>query len=62
MPGDPKECRLRAMQCAELAAKARGETLKSSLLELSKNWEKLAADLERTEALLQHDMGTQKPC
>jgi len=52
MPGDPKECRLHAMRCAELAATARTKQLRALLLELSKNWQKLAADLERTQALL----------
>jgi hypothetical protein len=52
MPGDPKECRLRAMRCAELAATAKSQQLKATLLELSKNWVKLAESLERTQALL----------
>jgi hypothetical protein len=55
MPGDPKECRLRAMRCAELAASARTSQLKATLLGLSKEWEKLAIDLEKTRALLEED-------
>jgi hypothetical protein len=55
MPGDPKECRLRAMRCAELAASARTAQLKATLLGLSKEWEKLAIDLEKTRALLEED-------
>jgi len=55
MPGDPKECRLRAMRCAELAASARTAPLKAMLLGLSKEWEKLAIDLEKTRALLEQD-------
>jgi hypothetical protein len=52
MPGDPKECRLHAFRCAELAASARTPQVKSTLLELSANWQKLAGDLEATHALL----------
>ena len=52
MAGDPKECRLHAMRCAELVAGAKTMQLKATLLELSRNWEKLAFDLERTQALL----------
>ena len=52
MPGDPKECRLHAMRCAELAATAKTQQLKATLLELAKNWEKLAIGLERTQSLL----------
>src|SRR5215510_10025846 len=46
MPGDPRECRRHALRCAELAASARPQQLKTALLELSKNWERLAIDLE----------------
>jgi hypothetical protein len=52
MPGDPKECRLHAFRCAELAANAHTPQLKSTLLELSANWQKLARDLEATQILL----------
>jgi hypothetical protein len=62
MPGDPKECRLHALHCAELAGTARTAQLKATLLELSKNWERLALDLERTQALLdEEDMDFKKP-
>ena len=52
MPGDPKECRLHALRCAELAASARTPKLKATLLEISANWQKLAVDLEHTQILL----------
>jgi hypothetical protein len=55
MPGDPKECRKHAMRCAELAANARTQQLRATLLELSANWAKIADDLERTKALLDAD-------
>lgn len=47
MPGDPKECRPHAMRCAELFATAKTQQLKATLLDLSKNWVRLAASLER---------------
>ena len=46
MPGDPKECRRNAAQCAELAVTASTPQLKATFLELSMNWEKLAIQLE----------------
>lgn len=52
MPGDPRECRRRAARCAELAVKAKNEQLKAQFLGLSKTWESLAVELERTEALM----------
>jgi hypothetical protein len=52
MPGDSKEFRLHALRCAELAGTARSQQLKATLLELAKNWEKLAIGLERTQSLL----------
>jgi hypothetical protein len=55
MPGDPKECRQHAMRCAELAANARTQQLRATLLELSANWVKLADELERTKALLDEE-------
>jgi hypothetical protein len=52
MPGDPIECREQAMRCAELAMEARSPELANTLTKLSKDWMKLAADLEHTQALL----------
>jgi hypothetical protein len=46
MSGDPKECRRNAARCAELAVAARAPQLKATFLALSKNWEKLAIQLE----------------
>jgi hypothetical protein len=43
---DARECRQRASRCAELAMTARTMQLKAAFLELSKNWERLAIDLE----------------
>ena len=55
MPGDPKECRLRALRCAQLAATAKTPQLKATLLDLSKNWVRLAESLEKTHALMDED-------
>jgi hypothetical protein len=55
MPGDPKECRLRAMRCAELVATAKTPQLRATLLDLSKNWVRLAESLEKTHALMDED-------
>jgi hypothetical protein len=52
MPGDPKECRKHAARCAEMAVAARNPRLKTTFLELSKNWEKLAIQLENAFAQL----------
>ena len=52
MPGNPTECRKRAMRCAELAVQAKNEPMKAKFVSLSKTWENLAVELERTEELM----------
>ena len=52
---DSKECRRRALRCAELAQRTTCDRLKELLLELTRTWLKLALELERTEALLDDD-------
>ena len=52
MPGDSKECRKYALRCAELAVAARSPQIKAMFLELSKNWEKFAIQLEDAFAKL----------
>ena len=52
MPADPREYRRNAARRAELAVSARSEQLKAALLQLSKNWEHLAIDLESRVATL----------
>jgi hypothetical protein len=52
IPGNPKECRKHAARCAEMAVAARTPQLKATFLELSKNWEKLAIQLENAFAQL----------
>jgi hypothetical protein len=55
MPGDPEECRRHAAYCAELAQSARTPELKKTLIGLSKNWIKLATEMERSTALFDAD-------
>ena len=45
MAGNSKEYRMHAARCAELAVAARTPQMKATLL-VSKNWEKLAIQLE----------------
>lgn len=52
MTGNPKACRAYARRCVEFARTARMPDVKTQLLEISKNWLKIAVGLERTEALL----------
>jgi hypothetical protein len=52
MPVDAVECRRNAARCAELAVAARTPQLKATFLGLSKNWEKLAIQLEDAFAKL----------
>jgi hypothetical protein len=52
MPGNPKECRAHAARCAELAVKARTAQLRATFLDLSKNWENFAIQLENAFAQL----------
>jgi hypothetical protein len=52
MPGDPRECRKHAVRFTELAAEAKISALKEHFLILSKIWEGLALELERTTSLL----------
>jgi hypothetical protein len=51
MPGDPKECHQRALRCTELAERATDPELKAVLKNLAERWLKMAAELERAQAL-----------
>ena len=55
MPGDPKQCRLHAMRCAKLAKNAKTQQLKVTLLDLSRDWVKLADSLEMSRSILDED-------
>jgi len=55
MAGDPKECRVHASRCAELAEEATSPQLKQTFIALSRNWLKLAIEVERNHALTDTD-------
>ena len=48
----PREYRIHAVRCGELAATARMPQLKMMFHELSEGWERLALDIEKTDAML----------
>jgi hypothetical protein len=52
MPGDPKECRQRALNCMLLAKEATTEKLKQTFLNLAQSWTRLAVELEDAGMLL----------
>ncbi len=56
MLGDPWQCRMHAVYCAELAATAKTAFLRATFLGLSKQWEKVAADLEMMQAVLDEEV------
>lgn len=53
MPGDPKECREHAANCVEMANSSKSENDARRLIELAATWDKLAADLERAQAIIE---------
>jgi hypothetical protein len=52
---DPREYRINAVRCAELASSVRTPQLKVMFSELSNGWENLALDIEKTDALIADD-------
>src|SRR6266498_1553072 len=62
---DPKDCRARALRCAELANATREPRLQELLFDMAGTWLKLATELERTHAQLDEEtLGFQvnEPC
>jgi hypothetical protein len=55
MPGDPKQCRLHALHCIEMAATVKTPQLKTTFLDLSKSWVRLAESLEQNHVLTDED-------
>jgi hypothetical protein len=51
MPGDPRECRVHAANCAAAATTAKTAHLRATFLGLSKHWEQLAKELEIAQVL-----------
>ena len=52
MPGDPKECRQHALNCTLLAKEATAAQSKEIFQNLAQSWNRLAAELEDVQALL----------
>jgi len=52
MPGDSKECRQHALTCVRLAQTAASPQAREQFASLANTWLRLAADLEKTLALL----------
>ena len=52
VPGDPNECRERAANCKELAERATRPDARTHFLGLATQWERLASELESTQAFL----------
>jgi hypothetical protein len=50
--GDPKQCREYALQCSELARKAKNPAHKQMLNDLAQTWFSLAHDIEHSRAVL----------
>jgi hypothetical protein len=55
VPADPKQCRMYALECAELARTAKLPQAKELFLNLAQSWLNLALELERTTALLDEE-------
>ena len=52
MPGDPKECRQHALECARLAKTSATREDREHFAQLARTWIKLAEDIEQSQALL----------
>jgi hypothetical protein len=52
MPGDPKECRERALRCEELARHTITQKGRRALLDLALGWNWLASEIENTNAIV----------
>ncbi len=52
MLGDPEQCRLNAVRCLKLSQRAKDPTRRQDLASMAETWEKLAAELDSEQALL----------
>jgi hypothetical protein len=52
MSGDPAECRLRALQCWQMAQRATNQKAEQIFLGLQRSWNTLAGELEYAQAYL----------
>jgi hypothetical protein len=53
MPGDPKECREHARNCARLAVTSAAPEVREHFAMLADTWLRLASDLEISKALIE---------
>jgi hypothetical protein len=53
MPGDPKECRQRALNCMHLAQEASSSEERQRFSDLASTWLKLAAEIEADKILIE---------
>ena len=60
MRSNLRQFRRSALHCADLAQRANTPELAALLVELSKNWMKLANELERLEAFVEEHQGDSK--
>jgi hypothetical protein len=61
MPGDPSECRLHAANCRKLAEAAHTAEAKEQFLNLARQWDHLAADLESADVFIRTMVDMQNP-
>jgi hypothetical protein len=52
MPGDPKECRLHAVRCMQLANETTNTEMRRTFVDLAHHWNRIAVELEDAQALL----------
>jgi hypothetical protein len=52
MPGDPKDCRVHALECTRLAETALNKKAQEMFLYFSSTWLKLASQIEVSQALV----------
>ena len=53
MPGDPRQCRQQAVECARLAQTLASPEARDTFSDLARSWLKLAVDLERSQVFLE---------
>jgi hypothetical protein len=53
MPGNPRECRLSAMRCLQLAKDAKNQSVKDNFVSLAGTWQALANQLAAQQALIE---------
>jgi hypothetical protein len=52
MPGDPKECRQHALECARLAQTSATQDDREHFAQLARTWIKLAEEIEQDQAFI----------